>query len=269
MPTRRPPVVAGQFYPGTSTGLEKALLSLTKKDQIREKAYGAIAPHAGYIYSGMVAGEVFSRLKPRHLFVILGPNHTGRGKPFSVFNEGDWDTPLGSVEIDDEFADHLIKNSESFKKDTLAHSMEHSIEVQLPFLQHLMEGFKILPICVASADLGALKKASSELAKSLLNLKKDFTIIASSDMTHYEPHKIAKAKDMEALTAILKMDEDSLWKKVNELNITMCGIAPVVMMICAAKSLGAKTAELIDYKTSGDTSGDYSSVVGYAGVLVK
>ncbi|MBN1872554.1 MAG: AmmeMemoRadiSam system protein B [Candidatus Omnitrophica bacterium] len=268
MPTRTP-VVAGQFYPSRKMSLEKELSNLTKKSQIREKVYGAIVPHAGYVYSGGVAGEVFSRLAPSELYVILGPNHTGRGKAFSVFSEGDWDTPLGSVEIDSDFAAYLISNSSLYKKDSSAHSLEHSIEVQLPFLQHLMKDFKILPICVGGADLEDLKRASSELAKALQDSKKNVTIIASTDMTHYEPHNVAKAKDMEALTAILKMDEDGLWKKVNEMNISMCGIAPVIMMLRAAKNLGAKSAELVDYKTSGDTSGDYSSVVGYAGVLIK
>lgn len=264
----REPVVAGQFYPGTKAGLERTLLSLIDKKEKREKALGAMSPHAGYVYSGAVAGKVFSRLTPKELFIIIGPNHTGIGEAFSIFAEGLWKTPLGSVEIDKEFADYLINNSGLFKADETAHAYEHSIEVQLPFLQYTMRDFKILPLCIARIDVNELKKAAQELAAAIKELKKDVTIIASSDMTHYEPQEAAKTKDMKAISAILNMDEDELLNKVTNMNISMCGVAPVIMTLHATKALGAKTAKLIDYKTSGDTTRDYFSVVGYGGVII-
>lgn len=269
MSTIREPIVAGQFYPGVKASLEQTLLKLTDKKVKREKAIGAMSPHAGYVYSGAVAGKVFSTLAPKELFIIIGPNHTGMGKPFSVFTEGSWKTPLGSVEVDKEMAGYLIDNSELFKADEVAHAYEHSVEVQIPFLQFMMNDFKILPLCVASLNIDELKKAGEEIAKAVKELKRDVTIIASSDMTHYEPHKVAKEKDKQAISAILHMDEDELVKKVTDMDISMCGVAPVVMTLSASKIIGAKEAKLVDYKTSGDASGDYSSVVGYGGVIIK
>ena len=265
----REPVVAGQFYPGTKADLEKTLSKLVNEKEKREKAIAVISPHAGYVYSGAVAGKVFARLAPKKLFVIIGPNHTGTGEPFSVFSQGQWKTPLGSVEVDEEFSDYLISNSKLFKADDTAHSSEHSIEVQLPFLQYTMNDFKILPLCIASLNISQLKNAGRELAKAAKDLKKDVTIVASSDMTHYEPQEQAKAKDMQAISAILHMDEDELFEKVTDMNISMCGVAPTVIALNAAKAMGAKEAELVDYKTSGDVSGDYFSVVGYGGVIIK
>lgn len=265
----REPVVAGQFYPGNKSGLEKILQAMIHKKEKQEKVLCAISPHAGYMYSGAVAGEVFSRLMPKKLFVIIGPNHTGIGRPFSVYPQGQWKTPLGSVEIDNEFTRYLIGNSELFKADETAHAHEHSIEVQLPFLQYTMREFKIVPLCIGSLNLSELKKAAQELAKTIKDLKKDVTIVASSDMTHYEPHEEAKTKDMQAISAILKLDEEELFDKVVKMHISMCGVAPVVIALHTAKAIGAKEAELVDYKTSGDASGDYSSVVGYGGVIIK
>jgi AmmeMemoRadiSam system protein B len=264
----REPVVAGQFYPGTRAGLEKALCALTESGKA-EAVIGAMAPHAGYVYSGGVAGKVFSRIKKRALFVIIGPNHTGAGEPFSVFSEGEWGTPLGSVSIDEEFTECLLGKSALFKRDRTAHDHEHSIEVHVPFLQYLMGGFKIAPVIIGSSDIAKLKKAGSEIADTVKALKKDAVIIASSDMTHYEPQTTAEKKDKEALSAVLGLDEDGLAEKVAAMDISMCGAAPVIITLAAAKCLGAKSAELVDYKTSGDVSGDYSSVVGYGGVIIK
>lgn len=264
----REPAVAGQFYPGTKLSLEKMLSSLIDKKEKKMKAFGAVSPHAGYIYSGIVAGKVFSRLMPKELFIIIGPNHTGVGETFSVFREGLWKTPLGSVEVDKEFADYILDNSKLFKSDEAAHTYEHSIEVQLPFLQYVMSNFKILPLCIASLDIDELKGAAKDLTQAIKELKRDVTIIASSDMTHYEPQKIARTKDMQAISAILNMNEDELFEKVNNMNISMCGVAPTIITLNATKAIGAKEAELADYKTSGDTTGDYSSVVGYGGVII-
>ncbi len=264
----REPVVAGQFYPGVKANLERTLSTLIDKKRKPEKAIGAMSPHAGYVYSGAVAGKVFSALAPKELFIIIGPNHTGTGKPFSVYVDGSWKTPLGSVEVDKKFAEYLINNSKLFEADEAAHAYEHSIEVQIPFLQYTTSNFKILPLCIAGLNINELKGAGGEIAKAVRELKRDVTIIASSDMTHYEPQKIAKEKDMQAISAILRMDEDELSKKVRDLNISMCGVAPVIITLNASKAIGAKEAKLIDYKTSADTSGDYTSVVGYGGIII-
>lgn len=268
MPLREP-VVAGQFYPGTKTSLEKALSALIDKKAKKQNSIAAVSPHAGYVYSGAVAGKVFSMISPKDLFIIIGPNHTGAGNPFGVYAKGSWKTPLGTVDIDEEFAEALINGSALFRADEKAHAYEHSIEVQVPFLQYAMGGFKILPLCVASAEISELKEAAADLVRSIKALKRESTIIASSDMTHYEPHDTAKAKDMKAISAMLDMDEDRLWQTVHSINISMCGVSPVVMTLNAAKAIGAKKAELVDYKTSGDASGDYYSVVGYAGLIIK
>lgn len=265
----REPVVAGQFYPGTKINLEKTLSSLIDRKKKQEKVIGAISPHAGYVYSGAVAGGVFSRLMSKELFIIIGPNHTGMGETFSVSTQGLWKTPLGSVEVDREFADYLISKSNFFKADEAAHTYEHSIEVQLPFLQYIMSGFEILPLCIANTDINDLKKSAEELTKAIKELKRDVTIIASSDMTHYEPQKTAKTKDMQAISAILKMDEDELLDKVTNMNISMCGVAPVAITLNTAKAIGAKEAVLVDYQTSGNATGDYFSVVGYGGIILK
>ncbi len=264
----REAVVAGQFYPGTKASLTKALSELTQKCE-RENVLGAMVPHAGYVYSGAVAGKVMSRIAPRSLFIIIGPNHTGKGVPFSVFSKGRWKTPLGAVDVDERVADILISRSELFKSDEAAHLFEHSIEVEIPFLQYLVGNFKIVPIVIGSMETRRLKKAGVEIAETLKEAGVEAAIIASSDMTHYESQQAAQKKDKEALSAILRLDEDDLAEKVSRMDISMCGVAPVIMMLSAAKYLGAKKAELVEYKTSGDSSGDYSSVVGYGGVLIK
>lgn len=261
--------VAGQFYQGSKAGLEKELSTLIDKDAPKKDCLGAVSPHAGYIYSGMVAGEVLSRIKFKDSFVILGPNHTGIGSPFAIVTSGHWQMPMGDVEIDTDLAKAILKNSRYIKEDPSAHVYEHSIEVQLPFLQFVKSDFKFVPIIISSSDLETFRKIGKELADAIKRSNKEIVIIASSDMTHYESHESAKNKDKRAIDAILKLDEEKLMNEIQKWDITMCGFAPTIVMLSALKSLGAKKAELIDYKTSGDTSGDYSSVVGYAGILIE
>jgi MEMO1 family protein len=168
-------------------------------------------------------------------------------------------------------ADAIIKNCGYIKSDSLSHQHEHSIEVQLPFLQILQKDFKIVPITVSHADLNIYKEVGKAIAGSIraLKIEKEITIIASSDMTHYESHENAKKKDSIAIDAILELDETKLVKRVLELDITMCGYAPAAIMIVAAKELGARRAKVVRYQTSGEASGDYSSVVGYAGLIIS
>lgn len=266
----RNPAVAGQFYPGSEKLLRKEVESLIDVRLEKVDSLGAVSPHAGYVYSGPVAGSVFSSIEPKPNYIIMGPNHTGTGKPFSVSVKDSWRTPLGEVKVCRDLARAILKNSAYFKEDESAHAYEHSIEVELPFLQVLQKSFKFVPITISYAKLGVYRELGKELADSIrgMKLEKAITIIASSDMTHYEPHEVAKRKDSKAIDAILELDEYKLIDNIEKLDISMCGYAPTAIMIVTAKELGAKKARLVKYQTSGDTSGDYSSVVGYAGVIV-
>ncbi len=267
----RKPVVAGQFYTGEPKHLKAEIQNYLMPDASKEEVFGLVAPHAGYIYSGSTAGAVYSRIKPAQTFIILCPNHTGYGKPFAIMTKGNWETPLGSVAIDFQLANQLLIDSKYLEEDHLAHIYEHSIEVQLPFLQIIFkqEPFQIIPICIRHSNDSDYKELGLEIAKGIQNLSKKVVIIASSDMTHYESHTDAQKKDKIAIEAILKLDEDMLLEKVNTFHITMCGYIPTIIMLSAAKELGAKEAELVKYTTSGETSGDYQQVVGYAGIIIK
>jgi MEMO1 family protein len=266
---RRNPSVAGQFYPLKAASIERQIAEFIEKAAKKTSAVGIIAPHAGYVYSGPVAGSVYSKLELKSTYVIIGPNHTGRGKPYSIMSEGSWLMPQGEVEIDSDLAKTMLRSSEFLEEDFLAHAYEHSIEVQLPFLQYFKNDFRFVPIIISYSKGHIYQAIGKEIAKAIKNSKKDTLIIASSDMTHYEPHEDARSKDMKAIEAILNLDEEELIKRVESMDISMCGYAPVAVMLAAAKELGAKKAELVKYQTSGDTSGDYSSVVGYAGIIVK
>jgi len=265
----RQPVVAGQFYPAQATKLREMIRGMVSETAAKEDIIGLVSPHAGYIYSGPVAGAVMSRVRFKKTFIILGPNHTGMGKPLSIMTEGTWETPLGQVEIDSELAGHILASSQHLQEDTEAHQYEHSIEVQIPFLQYFKKDVRIVPITLAYSSAAAYKELGRDIAQAVKDQKKEVVIVASSDMTHYEPQESAQRKDQKAIEAILELNEDELLRRVNELNISMCGYAPAVALIAAAKKLGATGAELVRYQTSGDTTGDYSAVVGYAGILLK
>jgi AmmeMemoRadiSam system protein B/AmmeMemoRadiSam system protein A len=265
----REPAVAGQFYPDSPEKLKAMIESFVDTKEEKEEAIGLVVPHAGYIYSGAVAGAVISRIKFKDTFIIIGPNHTGYGQPFSVMTEGRWRTPMGEVQIDTELARKLVSISSYFKEDTQAHKFEHSIEVQLPFLQYFKPDVKIVPIILAQGNKEIYKAIGLELVQALRELKKEAVILVSSDMNHYEPQGVGQKKDRQAINAILDMDEDKLIERVEGDNITMCGYAPAAVMLKAAKELGAEKAELVRYQTSGDISGDYNAVVGYAGIIIK
>lgn len=265
----RKPAVAGQFYPAERDRLLDEIALYTDSRAPRVDCIGVVVPHAGYIYSGKVAGAVYSRVKRRERVVILGVNHRGFGKRFAIMREGIWQTPIGDVEIDTELADLFLSQTEYLEEDTLAHQFEHSLEVQIPFLQvHFSEGFRIVPIAMTQGRLEDYKGLGKEIGSKIPHPEKVF-LVASTDMTHYEPQKEAERKDKEAISSILKLDEDGLFEKVMGLNISMCGYVPTIVMITAAKALGAKTGELVTYMTSGDITKDYTQVVGYAGVLIR
>lgn len=265
----RNPVVAGQFYPASPSQLKTMIESLLDEKAKKEDVIGLISPHAGYMYSGPVAGAVISRVKFKDTFIIMGPNHTGRGKPFSIMTQGVWSTPLGEVEIDTELAQKILSMSHFLQEDAAAHEYEHSIEVQIPFLQYFKPDIKIVPIIIAYANGDIYTEIGQALARAIQELSREAIILASSDMTHYESQETAREKDDAAIAAVLDLDETELVNRVNQLNISMCGYAPAVSLIVAARALGATVAELVRYQTSGDTTGDYSSVVGYAGILLK
>jgi AmmeMemoRadiSam system protein B/AmmeMemoRadiSam system protein A len=264
----RNPVVAGQFYPGSATELRSMIKEMVDEEAAKEEVIGLVVPHAGYIYSGPVTGATISRIKFKDTFIIIGPNHTGGGKPLSIMTEGTWKTPLGEVEIDSELGKQILAACKYLQEDYRAHQNEHSIEVQLPFLQYFKSDIKLVPIILSYASGDMYKEVGRALAKAIKELNREAVIIASSDMTHYEPQESARMKDTQAIEAMLDLNEDELLKRVREFNITMCGYAPAVSLICAAKELGATGAELVKYMTSGDTTNDYSSVVGYAGIII-
>jgi AmmeMemoRadiSam system protein B len=267
----RPPVVSGQFYPSSPNELRKQIGTLINSDAEKENCLACILPHAGYAYSGRVAALTVSSVNIKDRVILLGPNHTGIGSPFSIMTEGVWETPLGKVQVDTEFAEKILEASKFLTNDPRAHAHEHSIEVELPFLQYFKPEVRIVPIAFMSDDLFKLRAVGEEIAEVIkkLRLQNSVMIIASSDMTHYEPQIQASKKDAVAVDAILKLDESKLFTQVKKMDITMCGIAPVVAMISAAKSLGAKSAKLIKYQTSGDVTHDTTSVVGYAGITIS
>ena len=266
----REPFVAGQFYPGSAQELRSEINRLVDKKAEKICAIGCMLPHAGYPYSGKVAAETISRLNIPDTLILLGPNHTGIGPPFSLMSEGICHIPFGNVTIDSKPAKVLLKNSRLLKEDIQAHISEHSLEVQLLFFQNFKPGIKIVPVVLSSGNIEDLKKTGDELADTIINSggKENFLIVASSDMTHYEPLIDAQKKDKEAIGAILELDEDKLMQKIRKLDISMCGYAPVVVMLKTAKALGAKNAKLVKYQTSADATGDTDSVVGYAGVII-
>lgn len=269
----RNPVVAGQFYPGGEKHLMDEIRTLRGKDILEKTdAVGVLSPHAGYIYSGHVAALTLASIKPKRNYVIIGPNHTGLGSAFGISSCDAWRTPLGDVRINEELAEKIAAGSRNITREDMSNSQEHSIEVQLPFLQASAESdFRFVPIVASYAGVavyGELGKAIAHAARSL-KIEKDLVIIASSDMTHYEPLDVAKEKDRLAIDAMLELDEKKLIETISGHDISMCGYAPAAIMITAAKALGASCARLVKYETSGDRSGDYSSVVGYAGIIVS
>jgi AmmeMemoRadiSam system protein B len=232
------------------------------------KVIGLVCPHAGYMFSGSVAANAYYRLaldgKP-DVVVVFGPNHTGYGSALAIMNEGFWRTPLGDVEVDGETANQIVHEARLVDVDESAHRFEHSIEVQLPFLQYLYgSDFKFVPICFLMQDLSSAREVGQAVAKVLAD--KNAVIVASSDMTHYESQMNAARKDKLALEAVEAMNEAEFFSTIESRNISACGYGPIAALITAAKSLGAREAKLLCYKTSGDVTGDYSSVVGYAAV---
>ena len=265
----RRPAVAGYFYQESPDKLKAQVNRYVEEGLEKIRAIGILSPHAGFMYSGAVAGAVYSRLKLPDTFIIIGPNHTGMGSSVSVFSDGRWEMPNGTVEVDDKLARTIINKSEYASEDYNAHLGEHSLEVQIPFIQHFINSFKIVPITMMSTTLEVCRDIGYAISGAVKEAKKDVLIIASSDMTHYESAASAKGKDNMAIDKILTLDPTGLHAVINEQQITMCGFAPAVTMLYAALQLGATKANLIKYMNSGDVSGDYYQVVGYAGIIIS
>jgi MEMO1 family protein len=266
----RQPIAAGKFYPASKKALYDEIESMSKSaGPDKKRALAVVSPHAGYMYSGRIACEVLSGVEITDSMIILGPNHTGAGQSFAVYGKGKWRTPLGAVSIDEDLSAAICKSADILKDDVSAHMHEHSIEVQLPIIQYFKNNFKIVPIVLSEGDFQQYNQIAAALAHSIKNSGKDILIVASSDMTHYEPQDKAKDKDKLAIDAILKLDENLLYEVVKKHDISMCGYIAVMVMISAVKKLGAKSAKLVRYSTSGDIAGDYSSVVGYAGIIIQ
>ncbi len=268
--TVRKPAVAGQFYSSSAAELNRQIASFIEQKTVKVRALGCVLPHAGYLYSGAVAAKTLAETEIPDKVLLIGPNHTGYGLPVSMMTHGAWQTPFGEVPVDAPFAEALLSRSRLLKEDSLAHQHEHSLEVELPLLQFFKPAFSIVPITLGTDDFNALKELGREIAGCIkeLRLNRDVLIIASSDMTHYEPQSAAQRKDRAAIDAIIALDEAMLFSRVRQMDISMCGWPAVVVLLTAVKELGGRHATLVTYRTSGDTTGDYDSVVGYAGVLI-
>jgi len=269
VPMQRNPAVSGQFYPSDPAELKAMLSEFMPASEASSEPLGIISPHAGYLYSGAIAGQTFSQIKVPDRAIILGPNHHGYGHPWAVYPQGAWLTPLGECPVDEKLVDLIIQNCPGTGKDKLAHKFEHSLEVQLPFLQTLAPELKIVPICLGGGNLQDLLEFGRHLGRVIRDFSESILMVASSDMTHYEPDVIARKKDMKAIERILALDPAGLWETVRKNKISMCGVLPVVVMLSAARTLGATKATLVHYGSSGDTTQDFSQVVGYAGILVE
>ncbi len=265
----RSPAVAGSFYPAKPEVLLADVQRYTSNGKEKLDALGCVVPHAGYMYSGHVAGAVYARLKLPQRVVILCPNHTGRGHPLAINSEGTWQTPLGEARIDSPLAAALKQNFSLLSDDAEAHRSEHALEVQLPFLQVQLPQFTFVPIAIGTGQFEVLAALGEVIAHVIHDSGEKILIIASSDMNHYEPDDITRVKDKMAIDAILALDPRALFDVVRDAHISMCGYGPTVAMLTAAKRLGATSSQLIRYATSGDISGERDWVVGYAGILVR
>jgi hypothetical protein len=266
----REPFVAGQFYPGNPDVLRETVDKLLDKatgEKVR--AVSIVSPHAGYIYSGTVAGLTFAQIEVPNRVILIGPNHTGLGERFSVMTQGTWRTPLGDLCIDTLLAEAILEGSELFKADSRAHTQEHCLEVQLPFIYRLNPSTKIVPITIMGAGFEDCKELATAIATAIKNCNEEVLIVASSDMNHFESEKTTQRKDKLAIKEILELDAKGLLEITDKESISMCGAVPAAITIMASKELGARTAKLAGHSTSFETSGDYNYVVGYAGIIIR
>jgi MEMO1 family protein len=262
-------MAAGSFYEGSRDRLRTQVGHLLSPDVTPEQAIGVVVPHAGYVYSGQVAGAVYSRVAWPESWVILGPNHTGQGIRASIMTSGEWETPLGVVPVDGELAKAILRHSTVLGEDPLSHAREHSIEVQLPFLQIREVPFRFVPISLYRHEYAVCQEVGQALAAGIRQAGRRVVLVASTDMSHYVSRTEAAAKDRKALDAILALDPEGLHRVVRQERISMCGFQVTVAVLVAAKALGATSAELVKYTDSGEETGDTAQVVAYAGLIIR
>src|SRR5665213_455824 len=267
----RLPAVAGRFYPDNPSRLRSDLDSFLSQRPHEKKthAIACMVPHAGYVYSGSVAGEVYSRLEIPRRVILIGPRHYPQGASLAIISDGAWQTPLGMAPIDHLLAEKIVCAFPELREDALAHSKEHSLEVQLPFLQQLAPSFAFVPIVIGPAQYNTLERLGHALATVIAAENEPTLLIASSDMNHYESDAVTRVKDRKALEQILALAPRKLFDTVRDEQISMCGYAAAVVVLVAAKELGAMRAELVRYATSGEVNGDMQEVVGYAGIVIE
>jgi AmmeMemoRadiSam system protein B len=268
----RPPAVAGTFYEGTPDRLrrqvEACFAANPPAPPEKERVLGAVVPHAGLMYSGHVAAAIYALVELPKRLIILCPNHTGAGHFAAINREGAWRTPLGDVAIESSLADALMAKTALLSDDTRAHAREHSLEVQLPFLQRTLGDFTFVPICLGAHRYDYAEEIGRAIAEVIRDEKEPIAILASSDLNHYEDQRETLRKDQLAIDQVLARNPRELWRVVDEYDVSMCGFIPTTAMLVAANALGASEARLIKHATSGDVNGDYSHVVGYASISV-
>lgn len=265
---RRKAAVAGQFYHAAAQKLTQQVEEYVSARASKTRAIGVLSPHAGLIYSGATAGQVYSSIEMPETFILIGPNHTGLGASISLMREGEWEIPSGTLSIDERLANRIAADAPAVTADTQAHLFEHSLEVQLPFIRYFSKEAKIVPITVLSASLDDCRFLGRGIASAITGVGYPVVIVASSDMSHYVPEETARKKDSLAIEKILSLDPEGLYNTVRKEQITMCGYLPATIMLFAAKELGAREARLVKYATSAEASGDYDHVVGYAGMVI-
>jgi hypothetical protein len=265
----RPPAVAGRFYPSDPQELTRQIQEYSSGATEKTHALGCVVPHAGYVYSGRVAGAVYAAMEIPAQSILLGPRHFPQGQPMAILSEGSFETPLGQAQIDGMLAAELARACPLLREDEVAHGREHSLEVQLPFLQTLAANFRFVPVVLATDRYGAMEELGRAVAQVVKAQREPVLVIASSDMNHYESDAITRAKDERAIARILALDPRGLYDTVRSEGITMCGYAATVAMLVAVRELGAKGATLVRHATSGEVTGDLDEVVGYAGIVIS
>jgi AmmeMemoRadiSam system protein B len=265
----RPPAVAGRFYTSDARELAREITKYCANGKETVKALGCVVPHAGYMYSGQVAGSVYASLQIPTKFILLGPRHFPHGETLAILTEGSWQTPFGEAQIDSAMAKELASACPHLREDAVAHEREHSLEVQLPFLQQLAKDVQFVPVAIGTDRYDILESLGNAIAKVVAAQREPVLIVASSDMNHYENDVVTRDKDKQAIDRILALDPRGLYDTVRSVGITMCGYAATVAMLIALVKLKAKEAKLIRYATSGDVTGDREEVVGYAGIILR
>ena len=265
----RLPAVAGQFYPADPRELTRLIRKLSAEDPgvKKTRVRACLVPHAGYIYSGDVAGAVFARMILPKQILVLGVRHSPMGEDLAILSEGPWRTPLGDAPVDEPLAQRVKVACPGLREDDVAHSREHSLEVEIPFLQILDPGFSFVPVAVGTLRLEELHELGMGLARVLKESQEEILVVTSSDMNHYEPDDATRIKDAKAIDRMKAVDARGLFEICRKEKISMCGLGPAVVMLTAMKELGVESGEVVRYATSGDVNGDRDAVVGYAGMV--